>query len=277
MSETTRFQALVSVIVTVYNCEPYISDALESIIHQTYSNLEIVVVDDCSTDASWEIIQLYASRDERIKAFRNSLNQRQTRSRNFAIRQSTGSFLTQLDGDDVRTLDSIAKQMRFLAQHPDIIAVGGAAEICDSHMNRLNDRFYPTDDATIRRAFFRYSPFCQSSLLIRRDFVGEDPYKIEMEPSEDIDLSLRLGAAGQLANLSEVIYRIRTHERSVTRTMTRSMETKTLYLRVKAAFEYGYDITFADKLYMAAQLATMYVMPLSFRFWLFNKTRSYRR
>ena len=94
MSERTRSQALVSVIVTVYNCEPYISDALESIIHQTYSNLEIIVVDDCSTDASWGIIiQLYASSDHRIKAFRNSVNQQQTRSRNFAIRQSTGSFL----------------------------------------------------------------------------------------------------------------------------------------------------------------------------------------
>ena len=87
------------------------------------------------------------------------------------------------------------------------------------------------------------------------------PYRLEMEPSEDIDLSFRLGAAGQLGNLSEVIYRIRTHEHSVTRTMARRMETKTLYLRVKAAFEYGYDVTFADKLYMAAQLLTMYIMP----------------
>lgn len=265
---------LVSVIVTVYNCQRFIRQALDSLIDQTYKNLEIIVVDDHSSDKSWEIIKEYADKDKRIKPFRNKQNMRQAMTRNFAISQTKGEYLAQLDGDDIRTLSSIEKQVSYLASHPDVVAVGGGAEICDENMNHLNYRTYPTEDKEIRRKFLRYSPFCQSSLVIRKSVLDPKPYRPEMVPSEDIDLSFRLGEAGKLGNLGEVIYKVRTHKHSVTQRGARKMEKKTLYLRLKAVFEYGYEMSFSDKIYFAAQLTTMYLMPPRLRFWLFNKIRS---
>jgi glycosyltransferase involved in cell wall biosynthesis len=269
-------QPKVTVIMTVYNFESYVGAALDSLIAQTYSDLEIIVVDDHSSDGSWAIIRSYADADPRIKPFRNEQNLKQTASRNFALRQATGRYLAQLDGDDIRTPSSIELQVDFLETHPDVVAVGGGAEICDIAMRRINYRSYPTDDAGIRRAFFRYSPFCQSSLMVRRDLLEHDPYRIAMEPAEDIDLTFRLGTVGKLANISDVVYKVRTHRTSVTQTQARAMELKTLYIRLKAAQEYGYQMTRFDRLYLVLQLATMYAMPSTVRFWLFNKLRSSR-
>ncbi len=268
-------QPLVSVIMPVYNCEQYVEAALDSITQQTYTNLEIIAVDDCSKDNSWQVLQQCAKKDPRIKLLRNKQNIKQTRTRNFAIGQAKGDYVTFMDADDERILTSIEKQVQYLEDHPKAVVVGGAAEFCDETMNRINDRFYPTDDQAIRRAFFRYSPFCLASMMTRRECLDKDqPYKVAMEPAEDIDLAMRLGTIGEMGNLNEVIYRVRTHKQSVTQTYARVMEKNTLYLRIKAVLEYGYTITLADKFYFVAQLMTMYLMPGRFRFWLFNKLRA---
>ena len=267
-------QPLVSIIMPLYNCERYVEEAIESLTNQTYQNLEIIVIDDRSTDNSWTILQAIAKKDSRIKPFRNKVNMRQTRTRNFGISQATGEYLGFLDSDDARDVTSIGKQVAYLEQHKDVIVVGVGAELCDEKMKYLNNRFYPTNDKEIRQKFFRYSPFCLASVLIRAKFLKSDPFRVEMEPAEDLDLSLRLGRQGKLANLSEAMYKIRTHKHSVTQSYVRVMEKKTLYIRIKAVFEYGYVMTFSDKIYFILQLITMYLMPSRFRFWLFNKLRS---
>lgn len=265
-------QPLVSVIMPAYNCEDYIADALQSIIDQTYKNLEIIVVDDASTDGTWTMIQALAKQDKRIVALQNPQNLKIVGTLNRAVNRSKGKYLARMDGDDIREPDSINREVAFLEKHPDVVVVGGAAEFCDQQMNTLNKRAYPTSDQAIRSKIFRYSPFCHASIVIRAEAAGKDPYQYNW--AEDYDLYFRLAQKGKMANLPDVLYRVRTHKASVSRSKTRYQEKLTLYIRLKAVMEYGFSMTFSDKAYFAAQLATMYLMPSGFRFWLFNKLRA---
>lgn len=265
---------LVSVIMAAYNNEAYIKSAVASLAAQTYRNWELIVVDDCSSDKTGEVIDRLAKKDSRIRAFHNQRNIKQTRTRNFAISKAKGKYITLLDSDDERQPSSLKKQAKFLEANPGAVAVGTGAEFCDEQMNRLNDRLYPLDDQKIRRTFFRYSPFCLASLMIRADKLESPAYNPQIEPAEDIDLAMRLGMKGKLANLPDVLYRVRTHKQSVTQRGARIMEKKTFGVRRQAVKQYGYKMTLADRVYNVIQFVTMYLMPPRFRFWLFNKIRS---
>jgi glycosyltransferase involved in cell wall biosynthesis len=269
---TNTKEPLVSVIMPVYNYEEYLNTSIESIINQTYRNLEIIIVDDRSTDGSWAVIQNYAKIDKRIKPLRNKQNLRLTKTLNVAIKHSRGKYLARMDGDDARIVDSIQAEVEFLESHPDVVMVGGAVEICDDQLRRLNDRFYPVDDDSIRHKIFRYSPFCHASIVMRAGVLGENPYQVDW--AEDYDLYFRLGRVGKLANLNQVVYKVRTHKHSISQAKQRLQEKMTLRLRLKAVREYGYKMSLSDMLYLIAQASSMYMMPPRFRFWLFNKIRS---
>lgn len=269
-----KTEPLVSVIMPAWNNENYVEGAVNSLLAQTYKNWELIVVDDCSTDDTGKVIDRLAKKDKRIKAFHNKQNIKQTRTRNFAISKAKGKYVTLLDSDDERYPTSLQKQVEFLETHPDYVAVGTACELCDEQMNRLNDRRYPLDNEKIRRTFFRYSPFCLASVMEQAKCLENPAYDADIEPTEDIDLAMRLGARGKLANLPDVLYRVRTHKQSVTQRGARVMEKKTFYVRRKAVREYGYKMSFADRIYNFVQFISMYMMPPRFRFWLFNKIRS---
>ena len=97
----------VSVIVPVYNAEKYLSKTLNSIINQTYKNLEIIIIDDCSTDDSKKLIKSYASKDDRIRPFYSEINQGVSKSRNMGLKTFTGDFVLFVDSDDILTKDAI--------------------------------------------------------------------------------------------------------------------------------------------------------------------------
>src|SRR6266404_2888512 len=100
-------EPLVSVIMPAWNNEHYIEAAIDSLLRQTYRNWELIVVNDCSSDKTGEVIDRLAKKDKRIKAFHNPKNIKQTRSRNFAISKAKGQYVTLLDSDDERVPTSL--------------------------------------------------------------------------------------------------------------------------------------------------------------------------
>jgi len=111
---------LVSIITPVYNHEKFIGDTINSIINQTYQNWEMLVVDDCSTDRSWEIIQEYAGKDSRIKAFRNTENKGLIPNWKFLIDNSKGEYIAFLEGDDIFYKNNLAKKIEIFEKFPDV-------------------------------------------------------------------------------------------------------------------------------------------------------------
>lgn len=104
----------VSVLIPTYNVSAWIEESLLSIINQTHQNLEIIVVDDCSTDNTFEIIEKIAALDQRIIISRNVHNLKITKTLNKALSFVTGTFIARLDGDDVAEPDRIEKQLQYL-------------------------------------------------------------------------------------------------------------------------------------------------------------------
>ncbi|MEF3401434.1 glycosyltransferase family A protein, partial [Listeria monocytogenes] len=111
---------LVSVIIPTYNVEEYIEECIVSIQKQTYENLEIVVVDDCSSDNTFEILCRLAKDDTRIKVFQNDKNMKICYSLNKALENSSGEYIVRMDGDDVSSLDRIEMQLNYLQKNKDI-------------------------------------------------------------------------------------------------------------------------------------------------------------
>lgn len=107
-------EPLVSIITPVYNSEKYISETIESVLNQTYKNWEHLIVDDCSTDNSWQLIQKYAEKDERIKIYRLDKNSGPGVARNHAIKEAKGKYIAFLDSDDIWVPYRLERHVSFM-------------------------------------------------------------------------------------------------------------------------------------------------------------------
>ncbi len=124
-------QPLVSVIIPVYNSEKTIKQTLDSVLNQTYKNLEIIAVNDCSKDNSLEILNEYAKKDKRLKVFSNAQNLRVAKTRNFAIENCSGEYIAFVDADDIWKPEKIEKQLLFMQET--------GAELCYTSVEFIDD------------------------------------------------------------------------------------------------------------------------------------------
>ncbi|NVD05389.1 glycosyltransferase family 2 protein [Vibrio sp. JPW-9-11-11] len=117
-------EPLISVIVPTYNVEEYITEAIVSIFNQTYNNLEIIVVDDASTDNTYAILQSLQSKDPRLKLFRNDTNLKISKTLNRALKYASGDYIARMDGDDISYPERIEKQLSYIkSMNVDIVGV----------------------------------------------------------------------------------------------------------------------------------------------------------
>lgn len=123
---------LVSVVMPVYNTEEFLAEAIESILSQTYTNFEFIIINDGSTDTSPEIMAKYAEQDKRIKIL-NQKNSGISTALNNGIAISKGKYIARMDADDISLPERFEKQVQFLENHPDIILLGGDCEYIDKN------------------------------------------------------------------------------------------------------------------------------------------------
>ena len=161
-----------------YNGEKFISETIESILNQTYSKFEYIIVDDCSEDKSWKIIQSYAEKDKRIKAYKNESNYKivETRNRGLELSSDDSKYFAIIDSDDVATPDRFQTQIEFLEENPDYGLVGSDVIIIDEDSNPIGYRKYPHTDAEIRDNIVRFNPFTQSSIVLRKKVIKDIGY-----------------------------------------------------------------------------------------------------
>ena len=115
---------LLTVLMPVYNAEKFLAESINSILSQTYSDFELLILDDGSTDNSLKIIEAYAKEDKRIKILVNKTNQGEAKCRNRLLKNSKTEFIAWMDADDISLEDRLQTQMDFLKQNPKIDAVG---------------------------------------------------------------------------------------------------------------------------------------------------------
>ena len=263
-----------SVLLPVYNGEKFLSESIESILNQTFKNFELLIVDDGSTDKSWEIVKSYEKLDKRITAIRNKKNLRISAALNKGLRIAKGKYIIRMDADDWSYPNRFEKQYRFMEEHSEIGVSGGAIEVCNDEFKIINRRDYPLSDNKVRKIIFRYSPFAHPATIWRKEAMKRaGGYNLNIPLSQDYDLYFRMGKISKFGNLRDVLLKLRTHDDSSSVVRGKFQEQYAIYSRIKAFLEYNYDMSFSDKLYTFIQMISMVVIPPKIKFWLFNFLR----
>jgi glycosyltransferase involved in cell wall biosynthesis len=233
-------QVLVSVVMPVYNTAYFLPEAIESIVNQTYRNIELVIVDDASEDDSWHVIDTYAQKDDRIVAVRNQVNVGVLHARNIGVERASGIYVAQMDSDDIALPERISRQVDFLEENPEYGACGSNIYEIDAAGEVGRVVTYPASDEEIKRALFFVTPVRQSTLMVRRECF-ERLGRYEDMP-EELDLLMRIGSRYKLANLQECLVKYRIRSGSFVATNLKTIIQWTLQTRQKAVRVYGYKM-----------------------------------
>ncbi len=206
----------VSVLIPVRNGAAYLGAALESLAAQTWTDFEIVVVDNGSSDRTAFILRDWARREPRLRFF--SLDRPGvSASRNFAAARARAPLLAYLDADDVALPHRLAVQVAAMNARPSLALLGSAAELIDSNGSRIGSLRRPLDDARLREFQRSSSGFIQSSVIMRREsFLAAGGYREGLRFAEDYDLWLRMAERGRIANLAQPLVRYRMHANGAT-------------------------------------------------------------
>lgn len=200
----------VSVVLPVRDSERFVRQALESVLGQTLQDIELVVVDDGSTDATPAIIEEYAADDPRVVAERQPPSGSEVaRSRAFALARAP--LVANMDADDVAVPERLAQQLAFMTEHPDVSVLGGAVLFIDEDGREFGEWQYPLEDEEIRRVLAQGSPFVHPATMIRKDAFCEVGGYRALFPADDLDLWLRLAEGNRFANLPSTVLRYRVH------------------------------------------------------------------
>lgn len=210
----------VSVILSSYNHAKYIRQSIESVLNQTFTNFELIIWDDASTDTSWEIINSYS--DPRIKAFRNKDNIQTTMS--FGLRVAQGEYVAVHNSDDAWEPTKLEKQVTILDENPDFAAVFTHVQIIDEngrHFSNEKHVYYkifeqPNRDryGWLNYFFHNGNALCHASVLIRKDCFNMFMYRKGMAQLPDFDLWVQLCLQHEIHIIQEklTLFRVRDNE-----------------------------------------------------------------
>ena len=211
----------VSVVMTVYNTAPYVAEAVEAVLAQTFSDFEFIVIDDGSDDGSTDILMRYERRDARVRLVSRP-NTGIVKAANEGIGLARGRYLARADSDDVCLPRRFEEQVRYLDAHPECVALGTRVTVVDPYGSPVHVSAQKLTHAEIDAELLTSNggwAIVQPSVMMRTDAVRRvGGYRGTHNVSEDHDLFLRLAEAGEVANLAEPLVKYRRHYRSVMHT-----------------------------------------------------------
>lgn len=208
----------VSVILPAYNCEKFIGKAIQSVLQQTFTDFELIIINDGSTDNTGSVIQKFD--DQRILYLRNSGNQGLIPTLNNAITYAKGRYIARMDGDDICLPERLENQKAFLDENENIAVVASTIEFINEQEGKTGvwelDRQTITPEQ-IKKAILRQNCIAHPTVMIRSEILKQLKYMEYQKNIEDYDLWLRLLNRGyKMAKLGEPLLLYRIHDTSVT-------------------------------------------------------------
>jgi glycosyltransferase involved in cell wall biosynthesis len=201
----------VSVVMPVYNGERFVAEAVRSILNQTLTDFELIVVDDASTDSTPAILHELAAADRRVRLHRLARNSGAVGARNAGMDRASADLIAAIDADDVSLPERLASQAAFLHGHPDVDLVGSYVQIIDEHGREGPIRRGPTTPGLTAWSFLFLNAMRHSTAMMRRHVhealggYGEG----FLGGCEDFDFFSRGSRRGGIANVPEVLVRYR--------------------------------------------------------------------
>jgi glycosyltransferase involved in cell wall biosynthesis len=235
--------------MAAYQAGPYIGEALASIGRQTMDDLEVLVVDDGSTDATAAVVRAAARHDRRIQLVSLPRNRGQAAALNVGAERARGRYLAILDADDEATPGRLEQQLALLARQPELVLVGGAVKPWREGLRRAGPiRRYARDDASIRvRSLFK-SEFISGAMTLDRERMVRHGLRFDERRRLGVDWALSLQAmrVGRVANLAEVVMRYRIHPVQLTAGLVDGLRSDGTRIRVEALARLGLRPTEAE-------------------------------
>ena len=214
--------------MAVKDGEKYLREAVDSILSQTYTDFEFIIVEDGSQDGTVQILNKYL--DPRIVLIKNETNMGIARSLNNGLEVAQGEYIARMDADDISLPERLAAQVAFLDSHPEVGVIGTYAWVIDSVGNLGHKIKFPKDHTILRwRLCFFENPIIHPTVIIRKTkALLVNCYDPDTEPSEDHNLWCRLSNVTGLANLSDVYLYLRKHENSISSTKANEQQKRGL-------------------------------------------------
>lgn len=208
---------LVSVLIPCYNVEAYVEESVSSIINQTYTDLEIIVINDCSTDRTKEILESLAQRDTRIKVFNNDTNLKLIETLNRGVSLCNGEYIARLDADDIAFPERIEKQVAFMEDHPDYSIVSTMFYTFRTGKKKKNLYNNPVTYEDLQAYLLFRSGICHPAVMIRKTLFTELGLSFEKKylHVEDYALWSKSLYCTKLANIPEPLLYYRVHDSQI--------------------------------------------------------------
>jgi len=204
---------VISVIMPVFNCEVYLRDAIESVLNQTFTSFEFIIINDGSTDNSKAIIKSYS--DSRIVYVENESNIGLIASLNKAILIARGTYIARMDADDISLPNRFLKQFEFLEANPNHVIVGSSAIFIDCDSNFVSEMTMPSNHELIKTLLFFNNTFVHTSIMGQTRVFKEFMYSSDYYLAEDYFLWSQISEKYRLANISDPLVKYRIHQESV--------------------------------------------------------------
>lgn len=232
----TNKSPLVSVILPTYNGKKErISESIESVLNQTFTDFEFIIINDCSTNDIEKTIKDYEKKDSRIIYVKNEENLKQTKTMSKWIALSKGKYIARIDDDDIRAdKTQLQQQIDFMEKNTDYWLVWTNADIIDQNWKFLYRLNRPGTDKDLRDNMLVWNWFIQSSIVIRKETLNKvwwyDP---KWNLVEDYEMWMRIGTVSKMMNLLNILSKVRINPNSVTRKNYNKQKRMTIRLILK--------------------------------------------
>ena len=203
----------ITVLLPVYNCELYIQTAIESIMNQTFTDFELLIIDDASTDGTVSILKNIM--DPRIQLIQKSKNSGYTNSLNYGLKIAKGEYIARMDADDISHPERFAQQLAYLDTNPEVVVCGTTYKIVGNDKKIM----LPELHEAIKIGLLWGNCISHPTVMIRKKIIEDFSirYDTSKEPAEDYDLWVRILSFGKLHNLQEVLLEYRLYGNQVSR------------------------------------------------------------
>jgi len=253
---------LISVYMPVWNAATYLPAAIESILSQTFTRFEFIIIDDASDDDSWKIIKKYARLDKRIRAYKNKINLGVSLTSNIAIAHARCKYLARMDADDISVSNRLEKQLAYLKKHKKTVLVGGQCTLVNEQNQVIGTKSFPTNPQKVKNMMFWAVPTQQGYMMVNRALLPKkfNWYEPSKRSAEEVDLYFQLIKYGDITNLPDNLYFYRQVKGSLSRLNPKKTFALTLQSRL-LALKNGYRPTFLSILINLAQIFAISILP----------------
>ncbi|MDB2389809.1 glycosyltransferase [Alphaproteobacteria bacterium] len=206
----------ITVLMSVYNGEKWISKSVKSILLQTYNDFEFLIVNDGSTDKTLNIIKQFCKIDKRIRLI-NKKNTGLIDSLNLGILKANGDWIVRIDADDISESSRLEKLIKFVKQNNNVLLVGSFAQLIDNKSKIIGKLSHPLNIKKLLLDFsIRGAPFAHSTVMFNVNAAKKiSLYDKRIIHAEDLDMWLRLSLEGEIACIDKYLSKIRIHEDQV--------------------------------------------------------------